>query len=209
MYTIKHGDILRQYGQHVQQTSALINSSDAGRLPAPAWNGSRRLFGSWKLEFQQSFTSITKLIAKLWIAFGMPFPLTNFDNKKQLHAVIMTLSGACLIQNSGIEYRLMDYITSDIDKHPVIGTNSTALLHFTTEMTSIVNDMRNSTCPVDDASESSFIARLRSKLHLQDCSHFGKDMNLKGEKEAAKNLVSWLRKLPFELEVKMSSRELN
>ena len=65
VYTIKHGDILHQYGHHVQHTSTKDKpapsscdalrgrASDAERFPAPALNGNRQSFGSWKHEFQQ------------------------------------------------------------------------------------------------------------------------------------------------------------
>ena len=174
-------------------TGSKPSKSGLERLPVPSWDGSRRMYPTWRKEFNHWMKKYAQDEDEQLQRFrkALPSHLWWTDQVK----TCKTIDQAWKILD--IEFsdkrKLMDELLAGISKHDQVKRDSKSLIRYATTISSYVNDMEANDCMVTSSSEAPFfMSQLLSKLTPSDNAEFGREMKRNKKEESVLGLVEWL-----------------
>ncbi|CAB4041306.1 uncharacterized protein LOC113669263, partial, partial [Paramuricea clavata] len=174
-------------------TGSKPSKSGLERLSVPSWDGSRRMYPTWRKEFNHWMKKYAQDEDEQLQRFrkALPSHLWWTDQVKTCR----TIDQAWKILD--IEFsdkrKLMDELLAGISKHDQVKRDSKSLIRYATTISSYVNDMEANDCMVTSSSEAPFfMSQLLFKLTPSDNAEFGREMKRNKKEESVLGLVEWL-----------------
>ncbi|CAB3992733.1 uncharacterized protein LOC110233025 [Paramuricea clavata] len=173
-------------------TGSKPSKSGVERLPVTSWDGSRRMYPTWRKEFNHWMKKHAQDEDEQLQRFrkALPSHLWWTDQVK----TCKTIDQAWKILD--IEFsdkrKLMDELLAGISKHDQVKRDSKSLIRYATTISSYVNDMEANDCMVTSSEAPFFMSQLLSKLTPSDNAEFGREMKRNKKEESVLGLVEWL-----------------